>query len=519
MTGTKYHNEYCNDSMTFEECEIAVLRHAVDESEKLQGQKIALSADILKIITIVEKFLIHKKLVCYGGTAINNILPKNAQFYNREYEVPDYDFFSPNAAEDAKELANIYAKEGFTDIEAKSGVHYGTFKVYVNFVPVADITEMHHELFAAIQQDSILRAGIRYAPPDYLRMSMYLELSRPAGDVSRWEKVLKRLVLLNKFYPIKPSVDCKKVNFQRGLQNIRSKELSDKIFYTVRNSFIYQGAVFFGGYASNLYAKYMPKDTRRLLNQTNPDFDVLSEDIDLCATIVEEELKNNGIHKVNRVRHEAIGEIIPARIELRVGEDTVAFIYEPIACHNYNKIMVQGLEVNVATIDTMLSFYLAFIYANEYKQFRTRILCMAKFLFEVEQHNRLEQRGVLKRFSMNCIGKQPSMIDLRMEKAQKFHELKRGTPEYDKWFMKYTPNKTSKSNAKESDPKESNPKEANAKESNAKEANAKEANPTKFLLGEPPKRARKTVKNIVKPEETQSISSFRRRLQSKRRNI
>jgi hypothetical protein len=171
--------------------------------------------------------------------------------------------------------------------------------------------------------------------------------------------------------------------------------------------------------------------------------------------------------------------------------------------------MVQGLEVNVATIDTMLSFYLAFIYANEYKQFRTRILCMAKFLFEVEQHNRLEQRGVLKRFSMNCIGKQPSMIDLRMEKAQKFHELKRGTPEYDKWFMKYTPNKTSKSNTKEADPKEAE----------SKESDPKEVNPTKFLLGEPPKRARKTVKNIVKPEETQSISSFRRRLQSKRRNI
>jgi hypothetical protein len=287
----------------------------------------------------------------------------------------------------------------------------------------------------------------------------------------------------------------------------------------VRNSFIYQGAVFFGGYASNLYAKYMPKDTRRLLNQTNPDFDVLSEDIDLCATIVEEELKNNGIHKVNRVRHEAIGEIIPARIELRVGEDTVAFIYEPIACHNYNKIMVQGLEVNVATIDTMLSFYLAFIYANEYKQFRTRILCMAKFLFEVEQHNRLEQRGVLKRFSMNCIGKQPSMIDLRMEKAQKFHELKRGTPEYDKWFMKYTPNKTSKSDPKESEPKKSDPKESEPKKSDPKESDPKDSTPTKFLLGEPPKRARKTVKNIVKPEETQSISSFRRRLQSKRRNI
>ena len=38
-------------------------------------------------------------------------------------------------------------------------------------------------------------------------MSAYLELSRPFGDVSRWEKVLKRLTLLNKHYPLN-SEDC-----------------------------------------------------------------------------------------------------------------------------------------------------------------------------------------------------------------------------------------------------------------------------------------------------------------------
>lgn len=33
-------------------------------------------------------------------------------------------------------------------------------------------------------------------------MSVYLELSRPRGDVSRWKKVYSRLLLLNKAYPI-----------------------------------------------------------------------------------------------------------------------------------------------------------------------------------------------------------------------------------------------------------------------------------------------------------------------------
>ena len=54
-----------------------------------------------------------------------------------------------------------------------------------------DITSLHPQLFEKILVESIKIAGIHYCPPNYLRMAMYLELSRPKGDVSRWEKVLK----------------------------------------------------------------------------------------------------------------------------------------------------------------------------------------------------------------------------------------------------------------------------------------------------------------------------------------
>ena len=100
-TKKKYKPAVCNDNMTFQECELAVLRQAVDESETNQGAKIATSPEVVKIIEILEDFLFRKKLLCYGGTAINNILPKEAQFYDRSVEIPDYDFFSPNSLEDA----------------------------------------------------------------------------------------------------------------------------------------------------------------------------------------------------------------------------------------------------------------------------------------------------------------------------------------------------------------------------------------------------------------------------------
>ncbi len=82
-------------------------------------------------------------------------------------------------------------------------MHHGTYKVFVNFIPVADISQLSREIFNKIKKDAIRVDGILYAPPNFLRMAMYLELSRPDGDVGRWEKVLKRLILLNKNYPLK----------------------------------------------------------------------------------------------------------------------------------------------------------------------------------------------------------------------------------------------------------------------------------------------------------------------------
>ena len=70
-----------------------------------------------------------------------------------------------------------------------------------------------------------------------------------------------------------------------------------------------------------------------------------------------------------------------------------------------------------------------------------RILCMAQYLFDVQQKNRLEQKGLLKRFSINCYGKQETLEDMRNTKAEKYKELKgnRKSLEYESWFLRYIP--------------------------------------------------------------------------------
>jgi len=425
-------------NLSFAECELAILRMAVDKAEEKMGKRIVNSEEVQKIIDIVEEFIKRKKEICYGGTAINNILPEEDRFYNKEVEVPDYDFFSENALNDAKELADIYYKKGFLDVEAKSGQHHGTYKVFVNYMPVADITHIPKEIFYVLKKDAISVGGILYAPPNFLRMSMYLELSRPAGDISRWEKVLKRLALLNKNYPI-TDINCNEIDFQRSMEN---KENEDKIYETVKNSLINQGVVFFGGFANSLYSQYMPKNLRKKL-ETVADFDVLSNKPEETADIVKERLEDNGIKNIKIIKQSAVGEIVPEHYEVRIGKDSILFIYKPIGCHSYNILMMNGKKVKIATIDTMLSLYLAFLYTDKpyYNQFIDRILCMSKFLFDVQQKNRLSQKGLLKRFSITCYGHQESVEEIKAEKAKKYIEFKQSKNKklFEEWFLNYKP--------------------------------------------------------------------------------
>jgi hypothetical protein len=433
----KYHNEVCNNKMSYRECELAILRQAVDESENIQKKKMANSENVESIIKVVEEFLKRKKLVCYGGTAINNILPPDAQFYDRDIEIPDYDFYSPNALEDAVELANIYYKLGYNDVEAKSGVHKGTFKVYVNFIPIADITQIHKGLYEAVSKDAIVIMGIHYCPADFLRMNMYLELSRPMGDVSRWEKVLKRLVLLTKYYPMKSNVSCNTVEFQRKMKSL--KENGELLHDIIRDSLIEQQVVFFGGYATSLFSRYMV-DTSTVVKRV-PDFDVLATHPEKTINFLKEHLIQKGFKNSKIIKHNGVDEMISEHFELQVNGEKVLFVYKPVACHSYNKILINNKKIKVATIDTIMTFYLAFAYAKLQHYSKDRLMCMVKYLFDVEAKNRLSSKGLLKRFSMFCYGKQKSIEEIREDKSEAFKRLsnKKDSQEYKEWFLKYNP--------------------------------------------------------------------------------
>jgi hypothetical protein len=414
-------------NLSFADCELAILRTSVDEIEKQEGKKLVHSPTISAVIQTVEKFIKQNKCIIYGGTAINNILPAKDQFYDYDYELPDYDFFTTEPMKLAKSLADVFAKKGL-DVEAKAGVHHGTFKVFVDQLAVADLTYLHPELYKMLTKSVIVKKGLMYAPANFLRQSMFLELSRPLGDVSRWEKVLKRLNALNKNYPLVHK-HCK---VQR---NMSSRRHEDELFRTIKQYFIKENVVFIGGYANALYTT----QTRTPQLENLPDFDVLVNDPKETANDLIKVLKKHGYNATVK-EHEAIGELVSTHYSVSVDDDYVAFLYKPVACHSYNEIKDGNRMIKVGTIDTLLSYYLAFMYADREYYDENRLLCLSSTLFRVQQENRLAQKGLLKRFGIKCYGVQTTLKSIREEKNKLYETLDRNSEEFQEHFLKYVPN-------------------------------------------------------------------------------
>ena len=154
--------------------QIELLASIAEKADEVIKYESAHNPEIQYAIDIIGNFLRKKGRVCYGGTAINAILPKSLRFYDPQKDLPDYDFFTPNPDEDIKEIVKDLQQAGFPDVVERVGIHEGTHKIMVNFVPVADISFLDEDIYKTLYRRSILKEGIHYSDPDFLRMLMYL---------------------------------------------------------------------------------------------------------------------------------------------------------------------------------------------------------------------------------------------------------------------------------------------------------------------------------------------------------
>ena len=83
-------------------------------------------------IQVVRDFIMEKGLKLYGGQALHEHLVKHKAGFYGKHEFPDYDVFSPDAWNHARELSDRLYKMGFYFVEARSSIlnddHHQTYK-------------------------------------------------------------------------------------------------------------------------------------------------------------------------------------------------------------------------------------------------------------------------------------------------------------------------------------------------------------------------------------------------------
>jgi hypothetical protein len=385
--------------------ELATITAVAEKQAEMLAARDA-EAPAIKISTvIVEAFLKSHRVLCYGGTAINNLLPKEDQFYGPT-ETPDYDFFSETPQEHGVIISDQLAAKGIESVEMKPGVHLGTYKVFADYHGVADLTFIATKLFDHLWKEKITRHGIHYVHPNFLRMSMYLELSRPEGDVSRWEKVYTRLTLLNKHYPILCTDEPKEPD------QLSVEQKKDVISMLKKNPIVLLGF--------STVSRHEKKA-------------VWYTPVSLLAEKEEIEKHTKG-HKT--VVHEET-DILPKRTDVLDKDGAVMYaFYETQACHSYH---TTGDGIRIASIPTTLTFFLALAYTGGTKDEITRLMCVAQRLVELAADKPKRRFALLT--PAECLGKQKELLDMRRERVELFAKVGKNKESVDfvQYFFTYNP--------------------------------------------------------------------------------
>ena len=394
------------------------INSVANKAQELIDKENAQNPDIRKILKIVREFIETHRVMCYGGTAINNLLPEKQRFYDPEKDVPDYDFFSETPELHSAKIADRLVKAGYSNIEVKPGTHLGTFKVFANYNGVADVSHLDRNIFEKLWKESIEKDKIHYVPPNFLRMSMYLELSRPKGMVSRWPKVYQRLQLLNKEYPIKCNPD-----------KTEDKYITNETRKEIESILIKENGVLLGFNAAML--------------QTENTKWISPLDI-ICTPDKREKLVKEFVRFFGKVKtkdYPAYEELFPSHTDILEGNTLLMRIYEADACHSYHKNR-NGLFI--ASIPTILQFIFSTLYAPKhfFENFsEDRYICNAEHL--------VGMKGSFKYKTLTpitCLGKQKTLGDMREERSKLYEKYSKdkSSAKFISNFFMYSPSKLSK---------------------------------------------------------------------------
>jgi len=101
-----------------------------------------------KVKKIIKQFIIENKLILYGGSAIDLLLPKDKKIYNKNEKMFDYDVYSNNAYNHGIQLVDLLYKNNYKYVQLREAAFtQNTFKIFLENLPICDITNIPNDKF------------------------------------------------------------------------------------------------------------------------------------------------------------------------------------------------------------------------------------------------------------------------------------------------------------------------------------------------------------------------------------
>ena len=144
------------------------------------------------------------RLTRHGGCAIEALVPGSA--YGAD-DIPDVDVFtcrSGNAKKTAHAARHMIKKAGVDGLRVVPAMHKSTYSLRLGRHVVMDVSWVSpedHKLLQKAAKEEGHPGDATVAPAAYLKMSMHLELCRPAVYIERWRKVWPRLEAVYGAFP------------------------------------------------------------------------------------------------------------------------------------------------------------------------------------------------------------------------------------------------------------------------------------------------------------------------------
>jgi hypothetical protein len=417
--------------------QVKIIKQASELAQSRIDYHTAHDDHIVRAIEIVESFLRKRHRLCYGGQAINAHLPDKYKFYDPEYSIPDYDFFTPNQDADITMIVNDLKKAGFNEISAREGMHEGTIKIYVEYTPVADITAIDPYLYRILSKREYRVDGISYMDANTLRMLMYLELSRPRGEVERWPKVYERLLLFNEFAS-KKSCHIKKDILYGSLTN---KQVEFTLQYIIQNKRIFAGADLFEFYKQSLrksskYLNWIVSSKKPILfysDEPDKDAEQLRSEFQIIDKI---ENKSGSVLKIKTISSKG-GELLPHMKIIYHGKNALVFIIHQTACHSYFNVplLIEHRKENmrIASLDTLITLYFSLGLVRSSFFDMESMECLASQLVQISIKARNKGDHYIFPFiSLTCSGHQTTLPSLIRSKVQRITSKREKTKQTEK---------------------------------------------------------------------------------------